>query len=365
MKERCSRCRNLLLVTLSHMIAHSSQYSSTGDVAAPGQLSLWAKMGKDHEDHGEADFSLRIIGGTYAEQTMPWVVKIDRAGYNSITCTGQVVESRWIVTAAHCLMNADLNGFVGAGGTRVVYNCSDTRSDDCIQANAVKVVVHPCYAPALERHHDDIALIQLDRDLGIQPVLVDGWQVLADLSEGTEVSLAGFGVVRSEDAEGSPRLMRVAVPLASKEKCVAANPTDAEKGNINFDHVWCTGGTEGKDSCAGDSGGPAVYEADGRPCLVGVLSIGSELPAGDVGLRNCGVEGRYGVYTKVRFYTKWMVATIEEGGYAAPAECPSVGIFNTTSDSLSGAGASLGVGATQAWALCSLILLQALLDVWR
>eukprot|EP00961_Rhodomonas_salina_P261637 3536097-Rhodomonas_salina.1 len=212
-------------------------------------------MGKDHEDHGEADFSLRIIGGTYAEQTynripaplqyaaptvfvvfevavglnvisplcrMPWVVKIDRAGYNSITCTGQVVESRWIVTAAHCLMNADLNGFVGAGGTRVVYNCSDTRSDDCIQANAVKVVVHPCYAPALERvhspqcsltwsfarisnvltcffqHHDDIALIQLDRDLGIQPVLVDGWQVLADLSEGTEVSLAGFGVVRSE-----------------------------------------------------------------------------------------------------------------------------------------------------------------------
>lgn len=54
----------------------------------------------------------------------------------------------------------------------------------------------------LAQNHDDIALIQLDRDLGIEPVHVDGWQAHATVSAGSSVDLAGFGVTKS--LVGSP-----------------------------------------------------------------------------------------------------------------------------------------------------------------
>jgi len=175
--------------------------------------------------------------------------------------------------------------------------------------------------------HDDIALIKLDRDLGIEPIQVDGWQSILTLPAGTEVVLAGFGVLQSQDVEGSPRLMRVTVPLASKDECTAANPSAAAEGTLHFEHVLCTGGVAGKDSCRGDSGGPAVVEQDGRQWLVGVLSLGSELPLTPSG---CAVEGRYGVYTNVRWYTDWMVAVVTEQPYDAGDSCPAVGVYNAS-----------------------------------
>ena len=74
-------------------------------------------------------------------------------------------------------------------------------------------------------------------------------------------------------------LMQVTVPKRSKKICEIQNPYSNYMELINFDLVICTGGDSGKDSCSGDSGGPAIVVRDGRPCLVGVLSIASELPA--------------------------------------------------------------------------------------
>jgi len=36
-----------------------------------------------------------------------------------------------------------------------------------------------------------------------------------------------------------------------KEACIAANPFSYNKKYINFDHIVCTGGIAGKDSCNG------------------------------------------------------------------------------------------------------------------
>ena len=41
--------------------------------------------------------------------------------------------------------------------------------------------------------------------------------------------------------------------------------------------------------------------------LAGVLSKGSELPSNN---QDCGVQGRYGMYTLVNFYGGWIEATI-------------------------------------------------------
>ena len=48
--------------------------------------------------------------------------------------------------------------------------------------------------------------------------------------------------------------MEVQVQTVSKHVCKDANPYAAYKKYIDFDHVLCTGGMVGKDSCNGDSG---------------------------------------------------------------------------------------------------------------
>ena len=62
--------------------------------------------------------------------------------------------------------------------------------------------------------------------------------------------------------------------------------------------AFCTGGAPGKDSCFGDSGGPAIFEGLRRaaaagggaaPASVGILTRGSEHPENTA---DCGVEGR-------------------------------------------------------------------------
>ena len=53
-------------------------------------------------------------------------------------------------------------------------------------------------------------------------------------------------------------LQAVKVETVSKEQCIEANPYSHSKSYVNFDHVVCTGVVAGKDSCNGDSGGPAI-----------------------------------------------------------------------------------------------------------
>lgn len=68
----------------------------------------------------------------------------------------------------------------------------------------------------------------------------------------------------------------------------------------------CAGGKENKDSCPGDSGGPLQSASflfdDIRYVQFGVVSFGPKF---------CGLDGFPGVYTKVSYYMKWILDTIE------------------------------------------------------
>lgn len=67
----------------------------------------------------------------------------------------------------------------------------------------------------------------------------------------------------------------------------------------------CAGGSEGKDTCTGDSGGSLVkHISDGTSSnwfLVGVTSYG---------YKDCGTEGRPGLYVRITSYMDWIVENI-------------------------------------------------------
>lgn len=68
----------------------------------------------------------------------------------------------------------------------------------------------------------------------------------------------------------------------------------------------CFGGSDGKDTCPGDSGGPlqapAFLYGDIRYVQYGVVSFG---PA------SCGLVGFPGVYTRVTYYMDWILNNLK------------------------------------------------------
>ncbi|OQR75163.1 plasma kallikrein-like [Tropilaelaps mercedesae] len=132
--------------------------------------------------------------------------------------------------------------------------------------------------------------------------------------------VSGFGSVREMGAT-SDRLLYTEVPQLSNTACLQAYPR-----LFNATAMLCAlteGG--GKDACQGDSGGPAVTElgsvdegsgtdaaasnsesglTSNRVTLTGIVSWG-------VG---CGRPEFPGVYTRVAYYTPWIVANILQYG---------------------------------------------------
>lgn len=64
----------------------------------------------------------------------------------------------------------------------------------------------------------------------------------------------------------------------------------------------CVGGTAGRDSCRGDSGGPLMVIIDNHWHLAGIVSVGPV---------DCGTEGVPGIYTRLGSYLEWVAGRIE------------------------------------------------------
>ena len=106
-----------------------------------------------------------------------------------------------------------------------------------------------------------MALIELSPALTDFPqssyALVNGLNgSVGELFENSPLYLAGFGATMPDGTVRASELQEVKVQTVSKERCIEANPYSHSQSYINFDHVVCTGGVAGKDSCNGDSGNP-------------------------------------------------------------------------------------------------------------
>ena len=158
-------------------------------------------------------------------------------------CSALVLNSRMLLTAAHCLRPLS---------DMAVYYRDGSGAPVIIPVEAA--VAHPLYRPdAIERRVEsiDLALIKTARPLDPR---FFGARFASDeaLSVGDAVILSGYGVAREGDwkSGGELRSVRLAVRApASKVLIWAADPTGAEAG-----------------ACGGDSGAP-IWSADGRTAI--------------------------------------------------------------------------------------------------
>jgi trypsin len=206
----------------------------------------------------------RIVGGSPAPAgAYPFAAGIatpSRFQY----CGGSVISPRFVLTAAHCQVEA---------GDLVLVGSNDLRT-----ARAVRVAESRINSKFNDSTLDyDVAVARLEQDAGV-PALA-----LATFAFLPNATVIGWGAT-SEGGGATTLLQQVSVPLWSAEDCRRVYPTLTA-------HQVCAGKVEGgADSCSGDSGGSLLTGSSGDWRALGIVSYG-------VGCARPGVPG---VYTDLR-----------------------------------------------------------------
>uniref|UniRef100_A0A8C2YZR7 Coagulation factor IX n=1 Tax=Cyclopterus lumpus TaxID=8103 RepID=A0A8C2YZR7_CYCLU len=226
----------------------------------------------------------RIVGGDDAiPGEIPWQVALMK---NPIVpqraeafCGGSLLSELWVATAAHCLEQV---------GT------AELERDH----EVAELLRHPMYNTKKSQYNHDIALLKLASPVELsnqrRPICLGPKDFTETILRDSSSSLvSGWGKLNF-DGRVSPKLKKLEVPYVDRTACKQSSQEQITR------YMFCSGfRNERKDACQGDSGGPHATYYKGTWFLTGIISWGEE----------CALDGKYGVYTRVSRYHKWISET--------------------------------------------------------
>ncbi|XP_035130765.2 acrosin [Callithrix jacchus] len=249
---------------------------------------------------------VRVVGGQAAQHgAWPWMVSLQIFMYNSYryhTCGGSLLNSQWVLTAAHCF-NGKTKVYdwrLVFGAKEITYGNNKPVKPPLQERYVEKIIIHEKYSRVTEGN--DIALLKITPPVSCGPFIGPGClpHFKAGLPRGPQICwVAGWGYIEEKAPRPSPVLMEARVDLIDLDLC---NSTQWYNGRIQPTNV-CAGYPEGKiDTCQGDSGGPLMCKdsEESAYVVVGITSWG-------VG---CARAKRPGIYTATWPYLNWIASKI-------------------------------------------------------
>ncbi len=235
----------------------------------------------------------RVIGGSETPiEAFPFQVALMFGNFQF--CGGTLVNSEYVLTAAHCvdgLVPRDVDVLIG---TRDL-----TQGGERVGVEAFRP--HPGFNNSLD---NDVALLRLERRLLYPRVFVQTPDQLSLSAPGTLGTVIGWGQL---DDGSSPNTLRRAdgLPVLTNEAC--ANSAGIFFGNIG-PRTLCAGlDRQGKGTCFGDSGGPLLVPVGETWVEIGITSF-------IINRDQCGnVPGAYTRVSELYDYVV-SVARIERSG---------------------------------------------------
>ncbi len=183
-----------------------------------------------------------IVGGSlYA--AIPAIGALTTEG--RFFCTATLIGPRKVLTAGHCLHDFSVSGLQFVTG-------SDANNPDHAY-DVASAKVHPNFD--MQRIVNDIGVVELAEDASEAPLGVV--QSMDSHWIGTELLFVGYGITAGHTQTGAGQKRAVTIPISQ-----VATTTFAYR-------------TAGRNTCNGDSGGPALFKQnDGAYLVAGVTSYG-------------------------------------------------------------------------------------------
>lgn len=233
------------------------------------------------------------------QNTLGGHVKSDfRGSVGGFFCGGTLIAEDWVITAAHCLDQGEINPnsfVVSLGGEDI-----SARTNEVIAVK--RVVIHQGYSATSQEN--DLALIQLEHaSKTASPLsIIDLSSLDSEISAGNTAIALGRGTQRSvplgeeNTSDSVDALFEVELSLVANDVCEDQLNHIIYDPDLSIDNgMLCAGGDPigGTDTCQGDSGGSLMARKnDGLYYLAGITSWGY----------GCAQADSPGVYTRVPAY---------------------------------------------------------------
>ena len=261
-----------------------------------------------------SEYQRKIIGGReVAPGEWPFVVRVDA----SLRCTGSLVASNWVLTAAHCLVDdkgivdepGDVSVFLGYDWDKGV--CENTREE------IGRVIIHPDYVHRPRGSIPDAALVEILQEAPADPIkLLTPEEEALYAPPGASATVIGRG--RQDDDSLPPVLRQADLILWSTEDCRENSLWESWGSGVINESALCAGRVESKKTAIGDSGGPFVVPLPaGGWVLVGIHNLG--------GARSDSVLDYPSVLTRAAAIRDWVYEQIGGDPFMLPNAVERVG----------------------------------------